>query len=112
MTAAGVMRNSTAEAQSQPELGKNQIVLNATKQAPGRTAPQASKGKRRAPPGTKLGAELLYLYKGHGLHALLYLLLRQVVQVIRQRPGGAAAAAAAACWGCPCRALRAPEWCR
>ena len=83
--------------------------MQQSKPQAGQTAPQASKGKRRAPPGTKLGAELLYLYKGHGLHALLYLLLRQVVQVIHQRPGVAAAATVAACWG-PYRALRALVW--
>jgi hypothetical protein len=36
--------------------------------------------KAKGEPGhTKLQAELLYLDKWHGLHALLYLLLRQVV---------------------------------
>jgi hypothetical protein len=54
---------------SQPELEGNRIVLNATKQAP---APQAIKK---------------HLDKRH---ALRYLLLGQVVQVLGERPGGAA----------------------
>jgi hypothetical protein len=36
-------------------------------------------------------APLFQLDKRHGLHALRYLLLGQVVQIIGERPGGAAA---------------------
>jgi hypothetical protein len=70
---------------------------------------QQIKPQRRRLPKKKWPAELIFLDKRHGLHALLYLLLRQVVQVIHQRPGVAAAATVAACWG-PYRALRALVW--
>ena len=50
------------------------------------------------------GSSCFYLDKGHGLHALRYLLLRKVVEVIGEWPGGAATATATAATGCPCRA--------
>ena len=81
---------------SQPELEGNRIVLNATKQAP---APQAQAIKK-LPAGR---ASLFQLDKRHGLHALRYLLLGQVVQIIGERPGGAAATpATTAARGRPC----------